>query len=90
VSWLREEFREELVRGSRCACPKTAGTCQELLKIETALWTFVRVPGIDLTNNAAEVRLVGQKSSTQDVWRIGPGAVRALFSQPQNLIPVSV
>lgn len=47
-------FREELVRGARCACPKTAATCQELLKIEAALWTFVRVPGIDPTNNAAE------------------------------------
>jgi len=54
ASWLRGEIREELVRGSHCGCPKTAATCQELLKVEPALWTFVRVPGIDLTNNAAE------------------------------------
>jgi transposase len=52
--WLRGGFREELVRGASCACPKTAATCQELLKVEPALWTFVRVPGIDPTNNAAE------------------------------------
>jgi transposase len=52
--WRRGVFREELVRGTRCACPKTAATCQELLKVEPALWTFVRVPGIDPTNNAAE------------------------------------
>jgi transposase len=52
--WLRGEFREELSRGTRCGCPKTAATCQELLKVEAALWTFVRVPGIELTNNAAE------------------------------------
>jgi len=52
--WLRAVFREELVRGTRCGCPKTAATCRELLKVEPALWTFVRVPGIDLTNNAAE------------------------------------
>ena len=52
--WLRGEVREELERGARCGCPKTAATCQELLKVEAALWTFVRVPGIDLTNNAAE------------------------------------
>ncbi len=52
--WLGGVFREELVRGARCACPKTAATCQELLKVEAALWTFVRVPGIDPTNNAAE------------------------------------
>jgi hypothetical protein len=31
-----------------------AATCQELLKVEPALWTFVRVPGIEPTNNAAE------------------------------------
>lgn len=54
AGWLREGFREELVRGTRCACPKTAATCQELLKVEAALWTFVRVPGIEPTNNAAE------------------------------------
>jgi transposase len=54
ASWLREGFREALVRGTCCGCPKTAATCQELLKVEPALWTFVRVPGIDLTNNAAE------------------------------------
>jgi transposase len=54
ASWLRGEFRVELERGSCCACPKTAATCQELLKVEAALWTFVRVPGLDLTNNAAE------------------------------------
>lgn len=52
--WLRGEFRQELGRGSHCTCLKTAATCQELLKVEAALWTFVRVPGIDLTNNAAE------------------------------------
>jgi transposase len=52
--WLRGVVREELMRGTRCACPKTAATCQELLKVEPALWTFVRVPGIDPTNNAAE------------------------------------
>jgi transposase len=52
--WLRGVFREELVRGACCACPKTAATCQELLRVEAALWTCVRVPGIDLTNNAAE------------------------------------
>jgi putative transposase len=41
-------------------------------------------------NNIVEVRLVGQKPSTQPVRGIGPGAVRARFTQPQNLIPVSV
>jgi transposase len=33
---------------------KTAGTCRELLAVEPALWTFVRVEGVEPTNNAAE------------------------------------
>ena len=54
VTWLRGVFRAELVRGTCGGCPKTAATCQELLKVESALWTFVRVPGIDLTHKAVE------------------------------------
>lgn len=54
VSFLRGLVREELAAGTRCACPKTAATCRELLKVEPALWTFVRVEGIEPTNNAAE------------------------------------
>jgi transposase len=54
VSWLRGEVREEVVRGTQCGCPQTAATCQELVKVEAARWTFVRVPGLDLTNTAAE------------------------------------
>ena len=37
-----------------CGCAKTAGTCRELLAGETHLWTFVRVEGIEPTNNDAE------------------------------------
>ncbi len=54
MRWLRPSFRAELAAGRRCACPKTAATCRELLKQEAARWTFVRLPGIDPTNNAAE------------------------------------
>ncbi len=36
---------------------KTLRTCQELLKWESALWTFVEHPGIEPTNNAAEQAL---------------------------------
>lgn len=52
--WLRGLVREELAAGTRCACPKTAATCRELLQVEVALWTFVRVEGIEPTNNAAQ------------------------------------
>jgi len=33
---------------------KTARTCQQLLKVESALWLFVTVEGVEPTNNAAE------------------------------------
>jgi transposase len=90
VRTLRASFKLELEWGSQNACPKTAATCRELLAREAAIWTFVRVEGIEPTNNASEVRLVGQKPNTQDVWRIGPGTIRTQFLWSQNLIPVSV
>ena len=49
----------ELEWGSQSACAKTAATCRELLLREAALWTFVRVEGIEPTNNAAERSLRG-------------------------------
>ena len=54
---LRASFRVELEKGRGCDCPKTAATCRELLAREAALWTFVRVAGLDPTNNAAERQL---------------------------------
>jgi transposase len=51
---LRASFRMELEWGSQSACPKTAATCRELLAREAAIWTFVRVEGIEPTNNSAE------------------------------------
>lgn len=33
---------------------KTVRTCKQLLKVESAFWTFVTTPGIEPTNNAAE------------------------------------
>ncbi|HEY6353247.1 MAG TPA: transposase domain-containing protein, partial [Burkholderiaceae bacterium] len=48
--WLRTLLEE----GSVCGCAKTAGVCRELLKLEPALWTFLRVEGVGPTNNAAE------------------------------------
>jgi transposase len=43
-----------LREGSTLACAKTQRTCANLLKLEVALWTFVRVAGVEPTNNAAE------------------------------------
>ena len=54
VATMRPFLKEDLQRGALRACPKTAGTCRELLAGETHLWTFVRVEGIEPTNNDAE------------------------------------
>src|SRR6516162_5098175 len=54
VAMLRFAFRDDLRRGVDCGCAKTAGTCRELLASETHLWTFVRVEGVEPTNNEAE------------------------------------
>jgi transposase len=57
VRTLRASFKLELAWGSQSTCPKTAATCRELLAREAAVWTFVRVAGIEPTNNRAERRL---------------------------------
>ena len=54
ASWLRDCVREDLRRGLACGCARTAATCRELLAGETHLWTFVRVEGVEPTNNHAE------------------------------------
>jgi transposase len=54
VDIMRFSFREDLRRGVSCGCARTAATCRELLAGETHLWTFVRVEGVEPTNNDAE------------------------------------
>ena len=54
VAMIRFSFREDLRRGVKCGCSKTAGTCRELLAGESRLWTFVRVEGVEPTNDDAE------------------------------------
>jgi transposase len=54
VAWLRPMVRSSLESGAACACPKTATTGAELLRLWDGLWTFTRVEGVEPTNNAAE------------------------------------
>ena len=44
----------QLLYGTLLADDQTAATCANLLKVETALWTFVRKEGVEPTNNTAE------------------------------------
>ncbi|HSD62093.1 MAG TPA: IS66 family transposase [Burkholderiales bacterium] len=59
-------LRRVLERGQQCGCDKTANCCTALLKLWPALWTFVTVPGIEPTNNAAE-----QAIRPAVLWRKG-------------------
>ena len=62
---LRQGFQAELesavqlpiARNEKTPLAKTVRTCEQLLKIEPALWTFVSTPGVEPTNNAAEQAL---------------------------------
>jgi len=81
------KFANLLDAGSRCDMSKTAGTCQDILKRREALWTFVQVAGVEPTNNAAEVRFVGQKPDPLKVWGIGP---KFKGGELENWTPVSV
>ena len=51
---LRREIADLLRRGATCSSAKVASMCREILVHEEALFTFVRVTGVDPTNNAAE------------------------------------
>jgi len=75
--WLEEGASYNVVRGDKSVRAKTARTCQELLKVEQALWLFVRVVGIEPTNNAAERAL-----RPAVIWRrISLGTQSTLGSQ---------
>ena len=51
---IQMEMGDLLREGAALACDKTRHTCENLLKMEVALWTFVRVVGVEPTNNSAE------------------------------------
>lgn len=51
---LREGAGYEIAPKEKTPLAKTVRTCQQLLKIEPTLWTFVTTKGIEPTNNAAE------------------------------------
>jgi transposase len=51
---LRTRVEALLLEGSGLCEKKTARTCAKLLKSSEAMWTFVRVEGLEPTNNSAE------------------------------------
>lgn len=51
---IRQAVESLLRKGTECGEPKTEGMCEMILKLAPALWTFVRVEGVEPTNNASE------------------------------------
>jgi transposase len=51
---LRRHVARLLKAGQTCGVAKTEGVCREVLKVYDALWTCVRVEGVEPTNNGAE------------------------------------
>jgi|SRR5271166_779602 len=87
--WLRAEVLALLKEGAACGCAKTAGMCQEVLKLEPALWTFARTEGMEPTNNAAERALrpavLKRKRSFGCHSEEGCRFIERLFSVTQTL-----
>lgn len=54
---LQAEVLEALEAGVDAKVEKTSGTCAEILEVFPSLWTFLRVEGVDPTNNLAEREL---------------------------------
>jgi transposase len=54
VEPVQTRVKELLERGAACDQAKTRRTCENLLKHEMSLWTFVREEGVEPTNNNAE------------------------------------
>lgn len=64
VAPLRKRVKALLREGTVCGQKKVEGMCREILKLEPALWTFVRIAGVSPTNNSAERAI---RSSV--IWR---------------------
>jgi transposase len=51
---VRRAVERLLEAGQTCGVPKTEGMCRKILQRRDALWTCVRVEGVEPTNNTAE------------------------------------
>jgi transposase len=54
---VQKEVEQLLEKGTRCRHKKMAATCRAIFELATALWTFVRIEGVEPTNNLAEQAL---------------------------------
>ncbi|MFI5300921.1 MAG: IS66 family transposase [Polyangiales bacterium] len=83
---LRRRVEALLVEGSVCLHPKTEKTCKKLLASAESLWTFVRVVGVEPTNNLAE-RAVRHAVLWRRACHAGPPHLRVENSR-KDLKPI--
>lgn len=88
-TWLTEGATYAVTRGDKSVRAKTARTCSELLKVEAALWLFVRVAGVEPTNNAAERALrpavIWRRTSLGTQSAVGSAFVARMLTVTQTL-----
>jgi transposase len=86
---LQDEVGNLLREGIRCASRKVKSMCNQILDWQHSLWTFVRIDGIDPTNNAAERALrhavVWRKSSHGCDSETGSRFVERMLTTVQTL-----
>lgn len=51
---VRREVERLLREGTRCGTAKVERSCEKMLSVFPAFWTFVRIEGVEPTNNTAE------------------------------------
>lgn len=51
---IRRRVKRLLREGTHCGVGKVEGSCEKMLSVFPAFWTFVRVQGVEPTNNTAE------------------------------------
>ena len=51
---IQKEVEALLYQGMSCGCSRTEGTCKKMWAVKEALWTFIKVDGVEPTNNLAE------------------------------------
>jgi hypothetical protein len=81
---IRRQVARLLKAGQTCGVPKTEAVCREVTELSDALWTCVRVEGVEPTNNAAEwaIRpgILGRKGSFGTQRAAGSRFVEALLT----------
>lgn len=97
ISPLRARVGSLLASGQACGHPQTEGTCAEMEKVQSSFWTFVKVEGVEPTNNFAERQIrhgvmwrktsfgTDSEAGSRFVERI-LSVVKSLKSQGRNIL----